>query len=270
MAYDNQNHSVNRIGGTGLGYRGKDRNAGLYDESSTPQFNLGDKMELADGRCFRYCYFDAAVTVGKMVAPDMSTAAAVELSDKTISNGGAGSSVVTITGNGSAGPPADFEGVSANQYSGSYLHVTDGAGEGFTYRIKSNGAASSDAVEFTLYDPIVTALATGASDVAISPGLFKNVHITDATQGAVVDYIPTGVTVTGVTAQYYAWVQTKGVATVLADGTVTLANRLTLSDGTNGAVQLKDAETEIEIGYGLATVATGEYAPVMLDIPGID
>ena len=262
MSYDNQNFAVNRIGG--------DANQGLYAESSTAKHNLGEKLELADGRCFRYCYFDAAVTVGKMVAPDMSTASAVEISDGVIATGGAGSSVVTITGSGSSGPPADFQGVSANQYSGSYLHITDGAGEGFTYRIKSNGAASSDAVEFTLYDPIVTALATGASDFAISPGLFKNVHVTDATQGAVVDYIPVGVTVRGVTAEYYAWVQTKGAGTVLADGTITLANRLTLSDGTNGAVQLKDAEVEVEIGYALATVATGEYAPVMLNGQHID
>ena len=256
MAYDNQNFAVNRIGGDG--------NQGILKESSTPKHNLGERIELADGRCFRYCYFDAAVTVGKMVAPDMSTAGAVEISDGTIANGGAGSSVVTITGSGSSGPPADFQGVGANQYSGSYLHITDGAGEGFTYRIKSNGAASSDAVAFTLYDPIVTALATGASDFAITPGLFKNVHITDATQGTVVDYIPVGVTVIGVTSTYYAWVQTRGAATVLADGTVTKGNRLTLSDGTNGSVQLKDAETEVEVGYALATVATGEYAPVML------
>ena len=262
MSYDNQNFAVNRIGG--------DANQGLYAESSTAKHNLGEKLELADGRCFRYCYFDAAVTVGKMVAPDMSTAAAVEISNGVIATGGAGSSVVTITGSGSAGPPADFQGVSANQYSGSYLHITDGAGEGFTYRIKSNGAASSDAVEFTLYDPIVTALATGASDFAISPGLFKNVHVTDATAGAPVDYIPVGVTVRGVTAEYYAWVQTKGVGTVLADGTITKANRLTLSDGEAGAVQLKDAEVEVEIGYALATVATGEYAPVMLNGQHID
>ena len=262
MSYDNQNFAVNRIGG--------DANQGLYAESSTAKHNLGEKLELADGRCFRYCYFDAAVTVGKMVAPDMSTASAVEISDGTIATGGAGSSVVTITGSGSAGPPADFQGVSANQYSGSYLHITDGAGEGFTYRIKSNGAASSDAVEFTLYDPIVTALATGASDFAISPGLFKNVHVTDATAGAPVDYIPVGVTVRGVTAEYYAWVQTKGVGTVLADGTITKANRLTLSDGEAGAVQLKDAEVEVEIGYALTTVATGEYAPVMLNGQHID
>ena len=256
MAYDNRNHAVGRLGG--------DSNQGIQTESSTAKHNLGERIELADGRCFRYCYFDEAVTVGKMVAPDMSTAAAVEISNGVLSDVGAGSSVVTLTAAGSAGPPADFQGVGANQYSGSYLHITDGAGEGYTYRIKSNGAAVSDAVEFTLYDPIVTALTSSASDFAISPGLFKNVHITDATQGTVVDYIPIGVTVIGVTSTYYAWVQTKGTATVLGDGTVTLGNRLTLSDGVNGSVQLKDAETEVEIGYALATVATGEYAPVML------
>ena len=259
--YETRNHATNKIGGHNAGAT---TSQGIYSESETAKHDLGEKIELADGRCFRYCYFDAAVTVGKMVAPDMSTGGAVEISDGTIATGTAGSSVVTITGSGSSGPPADFQGVSANDYAGSYLHITDGAGEGFTYRIKSNGAASSDAVEFTLFDPIVTALATGASDFAITPGLFNNVHITDATQGAVVDYIPVGVTMTGVTAEYYAWVQTSGVATCLADGTVTLANRLTLSDGTNGSVQLKDAETEVEIGYALATVATGEYAPVML------
>jgi len=260
-AFETRNHATNKIGGHNAG---ETTAQGIYSESSTPKHNLGEKIQLADGRCFRYCYFDAAVTVGKMVSPDYSTGGLVEVSDKTIATGTAGSSVVTITANGSSGPPADFEGVSANDYAGSYLHITDGDGEGFTYRIKSNGAASSDAVEFTLFDPIVTALATGATDLAITPGLFNNVHVTDNTNGTIVDYIPTGVTVVGVTANYYAWVQTSGVATCLADGTITLANRLTLSDGTNGSVQLKDAETEVEIGYALATVATGEYAPVML------
>ena len=53
MSYDNQNFAVNRIG----------TNQGLYAESDTAKHNLGEKLELADGRCFRYCYFDAAVTV---------------------------------------------------------------------------------------------------------------------------------------------------------------------------------------------------------------
>jgi hypothetical protein len=255
---DNANFGIGRIGGAG--------NVGLYSESSTAKYELGEKLELMDGRIFRYCNFDAAVTVGKMVGADQSTGAADEISDGVISGGSAGSTAVTLTASGSAGPPADFQGVSANDYAGSYLHTTDGDGEGFTYRIKSNGAASSDAVEFTLYDPIVTALATGATDWGISASRYNNCHITDATQGTLVDLFPTGVTMVGITSGYFAWVQTKGQATCLADGTITEGNQLTLSDGTNGAVQLKDAETEVAIGHSLTTVATGEYAPVMLNL----
>ena len=255
---DNANFGVGGIGGAG--------NVGLYTESSTPKYNLGRRLELFDGRVFRYCNFDAAVTVGKMVGADQSTGAADEISDGTIATATAGSTVVTLTASGSAGPPADFQGVEANDYAGSYLHITDGDGEGFTYRIKSNGAASSDAVAFTLYDPIVTALATGATDWAISASRYNNCHITDATQGTLVDLFPTGVTMVGVTSGYFAWVQTRGQATCLADGTITEGNQLTLSDGTNGAVQLKDAETEVAIGHALTTVATTEYAPVMLNL----
>ena len=255
---DNANFGVGGIGGAG--------NVGLYTESSTAKYNLGHRLELVDGRVFRYCNFDAAVTVGKMVGADQSTGAADEISDGTIATATAGSTVVTLTASGSAGPPADFQGVEANDYAGSYLHITDGDGEGFTYRIKSNGAASSDAVEFTLYDPIVTALTSGATAWAISASRYNNCHVTDATQGTLVDLFPTGVTLRGITSGYFAWVQTRGQATCLADGTITEGNQLTLSDGTNGAVQLKDAETEIAIGHSLTTVATGEYAPIMLNL----
>ena len=258
---DNLNFEIGgSIGGSAEG------NQGIYEESSTAKYPLGQKLELIDGRVFRYCNFDAAVTVGKLVGADQSTGAADEISDGTIATGTAGSSVVTLTASGSAGPPADFEGVEANDYAGSYLHITDGAGEGFTYRIKSNGAASSDAVEFTLYDPIVTALSSGATDWAISASRYNNCHVTDATQGTIVDPFPTGVTMRGITSGYFAWVQTQGQAMCLADGTITEGNRLTVSDGTNGSVQLKDAETEVEIGHALTTVATGEYAPVMLKL----
>ena len=255
---DNANFGVGGIGGAG--------NVGLYTESSTAKYKLGHRFELFDGRVFRYCNFDAAVTVGKMVCADQSTGAADEITNGVIATATAGSTVVSLTAAGSAGPPADFQGVEANDYAGSYLHITDGDGEGFTYRIKSNGAAASDVVAFTLYDPIVTALTTGATDWAISASRYNNCHITDATEGTLVDLFPTGVTMIGITSGYFAWVQTRGQATCLADGTITEGNQLTLSDGTDGAVQLKDAETEVAIGHSLTTVATTEYAPRMLNL----
>ena len=86
---DNANFGIGRIGGAG--------NVGLYSESSTAKYELGEKLELMDGRIFRYCNFDAAVTVGKMVGADQSTGAADEISDGVISGGSAGSTAVTLT-----------------------------------------------------------------------------------------------------------------------------------------------------------------------------
>ena len=54
---DNANFGVGRIGGAG--------NVGLYSESSTAKYELGERLELHDGRVFRYCNFDAAVTVAQ-------------------------------------------------------------------------------------------------------------------------------------------------------------------------------------------------------------
>ena len=123
---DNLNFEVGgTIGGSAEG------NQGIYEQSSSAKHPLGQKLELIDGRVFRYANFDAACTVGKLVGPDFSTGGAVEISDGTIATGTAGSKVVTLTASGSSGPPADFQGVSANDYAGSYLHITDDAGEGF-------------------------------------------------------------------------------------------------------------------------------------------
>ena len=58
-----------------------------------------------------------------------------------------------------------------------------------------------------------------------------------------------GVTPIAFTANYYGWFQTAGVAPILADGTIAIAQNLTLSDGVAGAVHTKDAETEPLVGY---------------------
>ncbi len=274
MAFKSRNHTVNRLGGAGAGYRGKDRKDAWYDQSSEPQFDLGEKIELSDGRCFRYCYFSAAANRGLVVGPNFSVGGMVEISDGTVGTDAvAGSNVVTLTAAGSSGPDADFQGVTANQFEGAYLHITDADGEGFTYRIKSHGAASSDAVEFTLFDPLVTALDTASgytTDWAISPNPYNNVIATDMTHTAVVNQMVTGITMTNVTSGYYAWVQSRGIGTALADGATVIGQAATCSDGVAGAIQVKDAETEITVGYCLTVVGTGEHAPIMISIPGID
>lgn len=248
MSYRNRNHVANQIGGLATGQ-------GIYEESSTPNHSIGEKLELEDGRVFRYAYTAAAINRGLLVSQDVSATAIVE-SDGKLTAAAAGKKEVTYTDSGTVGS------ATANQYAGAYLHTTDDAGEGYNYRIKSNTAADSNAITFTLYDGLEVAVTT-ATDVAVTGNLWYNVL--GATAGT--DGIVSGVTPMTFQANYYGWVQTAGVATVLADGTIAIYDNLTLSDGVAGAVQLKDAETEPLVGY--ATFAPDDGGHVGVVIQGL-
>ena len=104
---------------------------------------------------------------------------------------------------------------------------------------------------------------TTATDVAVTGNLWYNV--TGATAGT--DYIIAGVTPINFTANYYGWVQTAGIATILSDGAVAIGANLTLSDGVTGAVQTKDAETEPLVG--LATFASDDTGHVGVILQGL-
>ena len=229
---------------------------GLYEESSTQQGDVGALRELADGRRFRYCYFVSATAAGLLVSQDVSATAVVE-TDNIVTAADAAATKVTITDSGTLGS------ATADQYAGGYLHTTDDAGEGYTYRIRGNTAASSNAVDFTLYDGLVIAVTT-ATDVASTGSLYGSVH--GATAGT--DYIISGVTNRVMQASYYGWVQTTGVCTILADGSIAIGDNLTLSDGVAGAVQLKDAETEPLVGQ--ATFAPDNTGHVGVRLYGLE
>ena len=254
--YKNANYGINRIGGEG---KGSTKGQGIYEESSYAKFDLGEKLELIDGRVFRYGQFNAAVGAGLVVSQDVSATSVVEIDGKATA-AAIGATEVILTDSGTLGS------ATADQYAGGYLHITDDAGEGHQYRIKSNTAASSDAVTFTLYDGLVVAVTT-ATDVAITGGLYcKLVSATGAT-----DYIASGVTPIAFTSGYYGWVQTGGIATVLADGTITVGQTLMLSDNVAGSVEALDATAVANshpiVGYATFAPDDAGYVGVALQLP---
>tara|TARA_Y100001963_G_scaffold129356_1_gene184516 strand:+ start:119 stop:907 length:789 start_codon:yes stop_codon:yes gene_type:complete len=249
------NFGNNRVGGEGIG---SNAGQGIYEESSTARYPIGEKLELADGRVFRYGYTAGAINRGLLVSQDVSATSVVETDGGVVAASGdyspaAGSSMVEITL--SAG--------TENQYAGGYLQITDDNGEGHQYRIKSNtarGTTSSGNIGLTLYDPIEVALDATATDFAIVGNPWYNV--VGATAGT--DYIIAGVTPISFTANYYGWFQTAGIATILSNGAVAIAANLTLSDDVTGAVQLKDAETEPLVGFACyASDDTGHVGVVL-------
>ena len=258
MSFRNQNFGIGRVGGEGLGSK---NGQGIYTESSTARYPIGEKLELADGRVFRYGYTAAAINAAELVSQDLSATAMIETDDIVIAaasgfDPGAGSTQFQIT----------LASVTENQYAGAMLQIAndggDGTGEGIQYRIKSNSATdatTSGKVDIYLFDPIKVALTT-ASDIAIVGNLWYNVR------GAVgtADYVVSGVTPIAFTANYYGWLQTAGIALVASDGAIAIGSSLTLSDSDVGHVQLEDAYTEPRIGYSLWAADDNGHVGVLL------
>lgn len=260
MAWDfepnNMSNNFTRSGRIGGGSQG------IYAESSVARYPIGYALEFDDGRKFRYGYFSAAVNRSCLVATDISTTGVVE-TDNIATAAAVGDTTVILTDAGTLGSAA------LNQYGGAYLHITTdtgASGAGYIYRIKSSSAASANAVTFILYDPLIAALTT-ASDIAITGNLYDELKIYEPA----VDVLVAGVTMINVTAAYYAWIQTRGVANILADvsaGTVTIGAPSQYSDGVNGAVQPFDGVGDLEDTCGpfLFVPDTTGYVGVQLRI----
>lgn len=261
MSYLNHNFATNRVGGVG---KGSKAGQSIYDESSTAKFALGEKLELADGRVFRYGYTGAAVKAGLLVAPDVSTTSLASTDNAVIAASGdyspaAGSSKLQIT----------LASKNKDDFAGGYLQINndldDGLGEGIQYRIKTSSATdatTSGKVDLELYDPLKIALTT-ASDIFIQGNPFDELIGATTT-----DILVTGVTPIAFTANYYGWFQTAGIATVLMEtngsAVPAIGDNVTLGDGTTGAVQLKDAETEPLVGIACSVGTTAAYIGVKL------
>lgn len=261
--YLSHNFANSRVGGAGIGSKA---GQGIYTESSTAKYALGEKLELADGRVFRYGYTGAAVKAGLLVAPDVSAT----------SIGGTSGDNLVITASGDFSPVAGSSkfqftlgSITANQYAGAYFQVCndldDGLGEGIQYRIKSNsatGATTAGKVDVELYDPIKVTM-TAASDFYIQGNLYNQLIGATTT-----DILVAGVTPIALTANYYGWFQTSGIATVLMEtnGTAVpaIGDNLTLGDGTTGACQLQDSYTEPLIGIACGVGTTAAYIGVIL------
>jgi hypothetical protein len=252
---DAHDYTINRIGGTG---KGSKNGQGLYQESSTPKFAIGAKLELGDNRVFRYSYASAAITVGKVVSTDSAQTIVADANGVFVA-AAAGSTEISVT-------DATLSSVALNHYAGGYFgNITNGE----QYRIKSNTAASSNLVKFTFYDGIATAV-VASDDYMLYGGPYNGVITATVGTGDTAYDRVVGVNPIAVTSGYYFWLQTAGIAFALNDATaVVLGDNLQLSDSVAGAVQTQDAgfDTPV-IGQAMGAAAAAKHCPFMLNIGG--
>lgn len=231
-----------------------------YDSFSNQRWLPGTTMDSADGREWVFCLNGAVATVAGSIYQSAVPDAAYD--DIVVAATAVGERDITVTTGATA--------LTLNQLAGGYMIVADDAGEGRTYVIASNPAvATTTAGVITLASGLEVAL-TAASTVTLVVSPYSGVIIHPSPPTALV----VGVAMSAVAAGEYGWFQTKGVGSVLSDGTLVINERFIASTSVNGAaavIALTEAAPNTGAGqYTLGSVievgADTEYSVVRLDI----
>lgn len=229
----------------------------IYKTYVASKQRLGTILDFPDGRRFRLSRAGAvALLPGKLHQSALPVANHLNIAVAAAAAIGATRVQVTLGATAAA----------ANIYKDGYLYVNDALGEGHTYRIKDHLAiASAGTGWINLYNdtPILVALST-ASEVTLAHNPFNAVLIHDSPPTAGL----AGVSMANVAPDYYCWLQTRGPAAVLIQGTVVIGDLCVPSATVDGAV-MPSAALETDgpvVGRVMRVNADTEYGLIDLQI----
>ena len=235
---------------------------GVYEESLVKQAELGRLLPFADGRCFRYCYkaTGTGITRGHIAAASAldGNADTVTQTGMTVAISGAsiGAKVIKVL-LGAA--------VAANLFDDGLLTIEDSTGAGYCYRIKSNkagGNAVATPCELTLYDPIVVAL-SATTVLSLTKERHKDVVVAPVDEKSTL----IGVPLIDITAEYYFWAQSKGLAAVMGDTANNPAAGDLVSIGTTTPGSCRTGEGTVYQPFGVCIqIASGASKYCTIDL----
>lgn len=222
----------------------------LFDTTvTTAGTQLGALATTGDGRYFRYVQNGAVLMVPGKLQQAIPEVTANE--NLAVAAAAIGATSVTTTTTVT---------VTANQYAGGYVVVTTTPGQGYMYQIGSHPATTAAVLTVQLVDPITVALTTSSViDLVASPFMGIVVNPTTATANVV------GVAVQALPINGFGWIQTKGVTSVLAQGTIVVGEQVAASSTTAGAV-VATSGVLAAVGRAVTGIATTEYGAVDLNL----
>lgn len=212
---------------------------------------LGTELILNDGRRFRFALNGASAGAqGKVAQQGALTANHVGLSVAAAAS--VGDTTVQVTLGATA--------LTEDQYRDGYLVIEDAAGQGAVYSITKHAAvASAGTFTVPLNQTVIKALTTSSK-----ASLVKNPY-----DGVIIHPSPptlalVGAWQTDLAAATYGWLQTKGLASLLTDGTVVVGKMCVASASVDGAVS-PAALTEGTPNTGYDAQVVGRVVRVLAD-----
>jgi hypothetical protein len=209
-----------------------------FNGSVTQGHRLGTYGETNDGRGFRYGLVGVVPTV----------AGSVYQSDQQVVQHLSNTPPVVNVGDTSFIYTPGVAAGAANLYAEGYLQVDTAPGNGYLYQVSGHGPITAS-VPFTLnlVDPIQVALTT-ASRVGLRQHPYKGVIVCPVALTAKVVGVPVSV----IPAGQYGWLQTRGMASVLTNGSPNVGTAVTNSASVIGgvdAITTTNLVTSAAIGY---------------------
>lgn len=234
-------------------------NQGIWAQSATAKEVVGTLRICNNGDGYRYAKNGGtALAIGVALAAPVAASGIVD--EACASAHAIGQTIITETITAGVA-------YAENYFRGGWLSINDATGEGYQYPIESSTAVTSSgtSITVTLDRPIVVALTATTTQFTLLPSPWMGVAVTTDEEN-----LFAGVTEMAVTANYFFWAKTKGIATVLSEATspAAVGAAMTLS-ATSGALQAIATPLDVDAAYqvGVAGLTPGvdtEYKPVFL------
>lgn len=246
--------------------------------TTSKQTQYGAEGVTEDGRHFRYVSFGGTTTInaGTLVQAQLPTAqtnsqglaiTAVGTNAQVTANLSLGSNQLVVTAGGTI--------FTQDQFAEGTMQVIVGAQGSntgtYSYRVRGNTAATATNGYTTIYlaqsEPLrnTTALVPGTDTVNLFVSPYNGVNSTTTTTN-----IPIGIVINPVvntaSVTNYGWVQTRGIAAAISDGSTILSSSALSPSGTAGQVALFTG-TRPTIGNSMVANSTATYSiPIVLTL----
>jgi hypothetical protein len=231
-----------------------------FEQSVTQNYELGARYTTEDGRAFRYARAGAvALGTGEIMQSAVTggSSATVQTDIAVQANTAIGETYLPVT--------LDTDAATLNQYAGGYLCISDGAGQGQMFRIRSNDVATAGGTcTLELDRPLLVAVTSAASKVQMMTDPYNLVIQAPVTTPT---GFPLGICPIEVDINYYCWLQTWGMCCCLIKTALTMGTNVLLDVAAAGSLGVDDgALINSKLGITGIVTATTDSGFVFLTI----